>query len=193
MKRLTPVSKIILFLTSYIPLGIILLIIDFDKFTYPFFQNEIYAFVIIILIILLPILLFFFLNHFKHRTSGWEKVKVKSVENMDSAILSYIFTYILPFLSFPEERRIVVIVFMLIIIGILYTRSDMLGINPLLAVWGYHIVKIVWKKDDWPQSKEAILISKHDYYYIKQVKQSEIINVFQLQNELYLLKEENND
>lgn len=110
---------------------------------------------------------------------------IVSVENMNSGILAYIFTYILPFLGFPEERQLGVLIFLLIIIGILYVRSDMLGINPLLAIFGYHIVKIEWKMDGWPKPQEATVISKFTYY---ETKQSKAIDVMPIQNELHLAK-----
>ena len=186
MSRLTFLSKLILFLTSYVPLGIICLIIDFDKLKYPFFVHSTYSLVLLVLIILLPISLFSMIRHFKKRAVGWEGMKIVSVQNMDSELLSYIFTYILPFLGFPEERRIIVILFLLLIIGILYVRSDMIGINPILALLGYHIVRVEWKKDDWASTKEATVLSKMDYFSIKH---TDIINAIQIQNELHLLRE----
>ena len=192
MKRLTFFSKLILFLTSYMPLGIICLIIDFEKSTYPFFKHHIFSLILLSLIILLPILLFAMIRHFSRRPAGWEKMKIVtgSVENMDKEILSYIFTYVLPFLGFPEERRILVVVFLLFIIGILYTGSDMIGINPLLAIFGYHLIKARWKKDNREEPSRAILISKSDYF---RIEQSGTIDAIQIHNELYIVKGGRND
>ena len=105
MQKLTIFSKLILFLTSYIPLGIICLIIDFDKFQYPFFKHNIGSLLLILLIIILIILLILLLRHFRVRASGWEKMNIVKVENMDNQLVAYIFTYILPFLGFPAARR----------------------------------------------------------------------------------------
>jgi len=187
MTRLTFLSKLILFLTSYIPLGIICLIIDFNNSEFPYFNYKYYSFSLLIIMVLLVILLLFLGHHFNNRPTGWEKMKVESSENMNSQILSYIFSYILPFLSFPEERRIIISIFLLFIIGILYVKSDMLGINPLLSVLGYHIMKIKMKKRDSDLTQEVTVISKLDYF---RVKRSRIVNVFQIHNELYLLKGE---
>jgi hypothetical protein len=187
MKRLTFFSKLILFLTSYLPLGIICLIIDYESTTPPFFKHHYYSLGLLFLIVLCPILLFALIRHFLQRPTGWEKMTVEtgSVENMDREILSYIFSYSLPFLGFPEERRIFVAVFLLFIIGILYTRSDMIGINPLLAIFGYHIIKTRWKKEDSGKATQAILISKSDHY---RIEQRGMIDAIQIHNELYIVK-----
>jgi hypothetical protein len=185
MRNLTLFSKIILFLTSYIPLGVIFLIIDFDSFTFPFFKNTIYALILIVLIIALPILLFVLIHYFSHTEGNVIRMTVVSAQNMDSGTLAYIFTYILPFLGFPEEKRLGVLIFLLFIIGILYIRSDMLGINPLLAIFGYHIVKIEWTLEGWAKPQEVTVISKYDYY---EIKQSTAVDAVSIHNELHLLK-----
>jgi hypothetical protein len=187
MKRLTFFSKLILFLTSYLPLGIICLIIDFESTSPLFFAHGYYSLGLLFLMVLCPILLFGMIRYFLKRTSGWEKMKIEagSVESMDRDILAYIFSYSLPFLGFPEERRIFIAVFMLFIIGILYTRSDMIGINPLLAVFGYHIVKTRWKKEDDGRATRAILISNCDHY---QIEQTGMVDVIQIFNELHIVK-----
>jgi len=192
MKRLTLFSKLILFLTSYIPLGVICLIIDFEKITYPFFKHGILSLILLVFIILLPIFLFSLIRHFSEKPTGWEKMQIVpgSVENMDKEILSYIFSYILPFLGFPEERRIFVAVFLLFVIGIIYTRSDMIGINPLLAIFGYHIIKTKWKKGNDGKQAEAILISRADYY---EIEQAGMIEAIQMYNELYMIRGGQND
>jgi hypothetical protein len=185
MKRLTVFSKLILFLTSYIPLGIICLIIDYEKAAFPFFKHGVYALVLLALIVLLPIPLFLMIRHFRRRQAGWEILKIVTVESMDKEILEYIFTYILPFLGFPEGRKVVIGLFMLVIIGILYTRSDMICINPLLAIFGYHILSVEWTKTGAEAKTKAIIISKADYF---NVKQAGTITAVQVYNELYIVK-----
>ena len=112
-------------------------------------------------------------------------MKVVSVKNLDKEILAYIFSYILPFLGFPNERRLIISVFLLFIIGILYIRSDMIGINPVLAICGYHIVKIDWTKSGWHSTREATLLSNMNYF---QIKHLDYIDALQVQDELYLSK-----
>jgi hypothetical protein len=185
MKRLSVFSKLILFLTSYIPLGIICLIIDYEKATFPFFKHGWYALALLALVVLLPFPLFLFIRHFMRRPSGWETMKIVAVESMDKEILEYIFTYILPFLGFPEGRKVIIGLFMLVLIGILYTRSDMICINPLLTVFGYHILSVEWTKTEAEAKTKAIIISKEDYFNIKQTG---TVTAVQVYNELYIVK-----
>jgi hypothetical protein len=185
LKRLSVFSKLILFLTSYIPLGIISLIIDYQSTTFPFFIHGVYALILLALVVLLPIPLFLFIRHFMRRPAGWESMKIVTVESMDKEILAYIFTYILPFLGFPEGRRVVIGLFLLVIIGILYTRSDMICINPLLAIFGYHILSVEWTKTGAEAKTKAIIISKADYFNIKQAG---MVTAVQVYNEIYILK-----
>lgn len=109
---------------------------------------------------------------------------------MDGEILSYIFTYILPFLGFPSDKQLPISLFLLIIIGILYIKSDMIGINPILSLCGFHILKVELEKDGWKKTKDVILISHKDYFLLKH---SEIISTIQIEKSLYLLKEIVND
>ncbi len=186
MNKLTLFAKLILFLTSYIPLGMIFIIIDFNKFSKPFFHNPFFSFSLMIFIALLIIFLIIFLKYFKKKSSQIEIFQVINVNNMDGEILAYIFTYILPFLGFPSEKIIPIAIFLLIIIGILYIKSEMIGINPILSLIGYHIIKIEIIKNGWNKSKDIVLISKEDYF---QVKHSENISTVQIEKSLYFLKE----
>ncbi|MCX6168658.1 MAG: hypothetical protein NTX65_04940 [Ignavibacteriales bacterium] len=189
MNKLTLLSRLILFLTSYIPLGIIFLIIDFRELIYPFFKNPFISFSLIVFTCILIVLLLTFLKYFKNKSSPIESMKIINVQNMDGEILAYIFTYILPFLGFPTEKQFPISLFLLIVIGILYIKSDMIGINPILAFFGFHILKVEWTKDGWKKSKEVVLISKEDYFILKH---SEIISTIQIEKNLYLLKEISN-
>lgn len=62
----------------------------------------------------------------------------------------------------------------------------MIGINPLLSVFGYHVIKVEWTKDDWKKSKEAMVISKLDYF---DIRQQQILDAILINNDLYFVKE----
>ena len=190
MNKLTLFSKLVLFLTSYIPLGIIFLIIDYTKSSNLFFKSPSFSIPLLGVMLALLLFLFSFLSYFKNKSSPIETMKVINVNSMDGEILSYIFTYILPFLGFPSDKQLPISLFLLIIIGILYIKSDMIGINPILSLCGFHILKVELEKDGWKKSKEVILISQKDYFLLKH---SEIISTIQIEKSLYLLKEIVND
>ena len=185
MRRLSNFSKIILFLSAYTPLGVIYLISDYEEFKYPFFKHGSFSLTLLGLMIFILLMLYWLIAYFDKKENG-ELMKLTKVSNMNSEILSYIFSYLLPFLDFPEERRLIITLFLLVIVGILYTKSDMICINPVLSIFGYNIIKVEWTKDGFPASKEAMVISKLDYF---EIKERDILKATQLHNELYLIKD----
>ncbi|MGE4456613.1 MAG: hypothetical protein AB7E13_06740 [Arcobacteraceae bacterium] len=185
MKKLTSWTKIFLFLTSYSPLAIIYLIVDFDSEEVCYFTNPIWSLSAIVLIILLFIFTYLFFRHFNNSQDN-ENVSIVSVSNMDGELLSYIFTYILPFLGFPEDKKLIVSLFILVMIGFIYIRSNMIGINPIIGLFGYHIVKIEYRKDGWSKNKIGIFISKLSYEELVNEKK---IKATEINQGIYLLKE----
>jgi hypothetical protein len=69
------------------------------------------------------------------------EVTVISVEAKDAEVVSYLVTYLLPFLLVvdPNLRDIIALSLFLAVLGILYIRSNMLYVNPVLALLGYHL------------------------------------------------------
>lgn len=185
MQQVSLFSKVILFLTSYTPLGILYLITDFNNLKYPFFKHPLFSIIMIAFIALLWIILYFFIRHFRKKVDKMD-VNVIKVQNLDNEMLSYIFTYIIPFLSFPGEKIVPMSLFLFLVIGVLYIKSDMIGINPILSFCGFHLIKVEFKSDAWNVSKESILISKSDYFTIKCSKS---IKITKIHNEIYLLRE----
>jgi hypothetical protein len=87
-------------------------------------------------------------------------VKLKSVSSRDSDIMAYIVSYLVPFLtvSFTEVASAVSFVLFIVVIGIIYVSSNMVYINPILNLRGYHLFEV---EDD--DEKVIALISKHRY------------------------------
>ena len=98
MKQLTVLTKILLFLTSYSPLAVIYLIIDFDGDAVCYFSNPVFSLLAVVILVLIFLFTYFFFKHFNNSSDN-ENVVIINVSNMDGELLSYIFTYILPFLS----------------------------------------------------------------------------------------------
>jgi hypothetical protein len=184
MKQLTGLTRFLLFFTSYLPLVIIFLIIDFKDLKFPFFNHPIACAITIVAIALLLIFTRRFVFYFQD-SQDRENVEIVSVESMDSEVLSYIFSNILPFLGFPAERRMAVVIFLLIVVGIIYSHSNMIGINPVLSIlFGFHILKVEFKKADWPTPKTSILLSRLSFWELKHEKK---ICITQLHNEIFML------
>ena len=84
--------------------------------------------------------------------------KVIRIENLNWEHLTFLVTYVIPFLSFNlnEDRNGLVFFLVLIIIGIIYIKTNMFYTNPTLALLGYHIYKLS------TTNKESIIIISKD-------------------------------
>ncbi|MCU1240741.1 MAG: hypothetical protein JWO71_1467 [Candidatus Acidoferrum typicum] len=68
-------------------------------------------------------------------------VKASLVERHDAEAMAYIVTYVIPFLSIPFnglQQGIAQSIFF-VVLGILYVNSNMIHINPMLNLAGYHL------------------------------------------------------
>ncbi|MBB6003940.1 hypothetical protein [Arcicella rosea] len=146
---LTNSSLVVLFLTSYIPLFGLLILRqikqnrDFLHFGGFKFESIIIAFLkfglsyFLILISLFGIVgVKFLLSNFKTKINNGQIVKIKEVENKNSEAIGYISTYIVPFI-FQDTNDVfdlTSILIVLIIIFVIYTKSNMVVINPILNI-----------------------------------------------------------
>jgi hypothetical protein len=74
----------------------------------------------------------------------------------DSEVMSYIATYLIPFVTFSLDTWVqmgALFIFVVVLL-ILYVNSNMIYINPMLNLFGYHLYEV------------TIEHSKHPYYYI---------------------------
>ena len=121
--------RIILFLSSYFPLAVIFFIVY--RCTNPQF-----AWAALVLGALGLIGLFSYLT-LVSRVSPLP-LNVASVNRRDSEAMSYIVTYVIPFLAFPSEaqsKALPLLIFFLTI-AVIYINSQMIHINPILNVVG---------------------------------------------------------
>jgi hypothetical protein len=70
-----------------------------------------------------------------------DKIRVDSVTSRDGDAMSYIVTYLLPFLAVKLNDVIDVgsLGIVLLVIAVLYVNSNMIYTNPVLNIAGYHI------------------------------------------------------
>ena len=78
------------------------------------------------------------------------ELEIAGFRPRDAEVVSYLVTYLLPFLMVrsPNFRDMVALGLFLSIIGILYVRSNMIYVNPLLALIGYHLYAIAIVEQD---------------------------------------------
>jgi len=72
---------------------------------------------------------------------------VSDIDNSNHEILIYIFTFIIPFLSFEDDKQIVIMWILLTITYFIYIKSELIKYNILLLILWYDIVKV--NLEDW--------------------------------------------
>jgi hypothetical protein len=128
-------TRLLLFLSSYFPLTVIFFVLFLTK-------NRTVAILVLTMGVvgLIGIALYLHTARRLNPTS----VKVASLQRRDAEAMSYIVTYIIPFLAIPfqtlaEALSLGVFFFVL---GVLYVNSNMIHINPTLNLSGYRLYEI---------------------------------------------------
>lgn len=141
-ERLNLFLKWVLFLTAYYPLFLIIAI----KNTHinnllPIFWNTFISpiFIVAVLGLFLYILLQIFL--FTQKRATKKEIKIENVKDLSNESLSYILTYLIAFLqiNLTTPNDIICILILLFIIGVIYTGSNLIHVNPILYLLGYTI------------------------------------------------------
>jgi hypothetical protein len=160
--------------------------ICFSDFEFIGFKELIGQNIIPIISIGFLVLGFWFYYRFKYTIKGSKSLpeQIAEIENINWEHLTFLVTYVIPLLSFDldfdlsEDRNGLMFFLVLLIIGMIYVKTNMFYNNPTLAILGYHIYKshttnrkniILISKDviseeDWIEYK---LISDNIYFAIK--------------------------
>jgi hypothetical protein len=163
--------KIILFLSSYTPLFLILLlkitsqlVDNYEKIEQfipkNFLISNLVLFLVIFilfLIIIIPNIILGLILKDTKRTNNPKQLKIKSANKMNHIYMEYLISYIIPFLAFDfsDLFDIAALMLLIITIGIIYINSDLLYININFNIRGYNLYNIIGNDD-----KEYMLLSK---------------------------------
>jgi len=171
MSALKTKYKVLMFLSSYTPLFLILLLkvlsqitdniqplrLDniLDYATSNIF-NDVIVIIIVILIIVPNLILESILKDTK-RTTNPKDLEVNSVKKMNHIYMEYLVTYIIPFLSFDFSNLfdMIALLVLLLTICIIYINSDLLYINIIFNIRGYNLYRVF---DE--QNNEYMTLSK---------------------------------
>jgi len=149
---LTKFAKWLLFITSYVPLYLLLILVNLEiKNWYDWknfeilkqaFCNHLFFNMTMIILSICSVIILICLNLFK--SNEYVKCHVKDIKNNSGDILNYFITYLFPLLSMDINNSCSVIVNVLVflIIGILYVKGDLLYLNPMLLLFRYEVVQI---------------------------------------------------
>lgn len=143
-------TRTMLFLSSYAPLFTILAIRNWDVRTSA-----------VALLVLTAASIGWLLLFLRHALGlAPMTVEIKRATSRDGDIVSYIVSYLLPFLAidFGRPADLLSLLVLLTVIALLYVHSNLIYVNPLLAAVGYHLVEI-----EENNGKVSILLSKKPY------------------------------
>jgi hypothetical protein len=129
-------ARFLLYLSSYFPLAAIFFFLFFEK-------HKVIACVILGAGVLGIIGLGIYLSIVARLTSF--QVNVQSVQRKDSEAMSYIVTYVVPFLAVAfttDWQQAAALSIFFFVLAIIYVNSNMIHINPMLNLVGYHLYEI---------------------------------------------------
>lgn len=174
--------KIIMFISSYFPLYIMLLILYFENYKDIGNNPTIKKYLLLICMIIFIIISFYSII-LLYVSKGNRKVTVEKIERPDDTIISYIMTYIIPLLSIDITKKSTILVnfILFLVIGYLYIRLNLVYLNPLWAIFGY----LSYRFDD-----DKILITNIRYNNLKKFKE---LNGYYLLNSIFVAQKRDNN
>lgn len=143
-------AKLLFFISSYIPLIFILLINSNFKFNEVFVNFTFTSFFISFIIFLLLVSIFFLFWILQDRNVNPTKINFIKVENKTSETLSYILPYVVAFyqVDFLDIKNLLIFLIIFITIFAVYINSNLIAVNPILAILGYKIFIIESKRGE---------------------------------------------
>ena len=72
-------------------------------------------------------------------------VEIKTLENENSEVMSFVASYFFPLVSFNvggSWRHVVVLLILFVLIGAIYIKSNLYYCNPTLSIFGFHVYKV---------------------------------------------------
>ncbi|STA93577.1 hypothetical protein [Clostridium cochlearium] len=140
------IIKVTMFISSYFPLYIMLIILYSKKIKKGIYEKNILWIIFTVtlgLLILISIGTLFLLKS----GSGKKKKDIADLERPDDTVLSYLMTYVIPLIANEGSSTEVYIVNILlfILIGYIYLRLNLIYLNPLWAMFGHIVYRDVNK------------------------------------------------
>ncbi len=160
--------RVLLFLSSYFPLALIFFVLYLKK-------NPIAAYSSLALGILGVLGLVVYIRIVSRL--GPVPINISSINRRDGESMSYIVTYVIPFLALPSDdhdKDIALMVFF-VVLAIIYVNSQMIHINPMLNAMGFHLYDVAIEG-----GSNSYLISRR-----RRIRRGTILNVISLTEDIY--------
>lgn len=172
MEKLGLEIKLLLFFSAYSPLFLILCIKNWallSNFSL-FWQTKTFWFILVPFIIsIISCVIFILCLFFLSKKAGDTEYTLLNYSDTASQSISYILTYIIPFLDFNLSNRydILCIYILLSIIGIVYINSDMIYTNPLLYFRGFSAIDAEIQDSSQNKLRAIILVENENKFDIR--------------------------
>lgn len=179
------IVKISMFISSYFPLYIMLIILHYEKLneiSKLLRKKQMFFCLTIAVCIVISVVSVVFLK----LSCGNTPLRINEIERPDDTVISYMMTYIIPIMTtnFLNNGEVVVNIILFLLIGYLYIRLNLLYLNPLWSMFGYL---------SYRANSDVIIITNIKFSEIK-VKQRNNINLrgVYLANDIFLALRKNN-
>lgn len=171
---LTPGARFALFVVSYLPMFAIMVFrqlytyrnhLHFGGFNAVALGSFVKYFGMATLITIISIVgvvgLCFLLKNMKRRTTqNGEPITVVDIENKNSETMTYLFTYVIPFVfqDLSDLKSVVPICVLLLVTYRIYRNSTLILINPTISMW-YSLYQVEYLDDgaDAPRKKGMLI------------------------------------
>jgi hypothetical protein len=117
--------------------------------------------------------------------------KLLEVENRDPDVAAYAATYLLPFLAVFSGawQDITSLVGFIVLLGVIYVRSRLIYVNPLLALFGYHLWRVIPLTAGAPVNADKTPWPRFLLAHTRSLREGDPISAYPVTDDLLLLKE----
>ncbi len=126
---------------------------------------------------------FFEYKKFKFDLQGATDIpfKITKIESVNYEHLTFLATYVIPLVSFDfdSNRYLIVLGTLLIIMGVIYVKTDLFYANPSLAIIGFHIYKVNGDFKNKAKRTGIIVIS------LSKLKENDRVSYIKLDERIY--------
>lgn len=173
--------KWLLFISSYLPLYILITILNIPQLiSLRFkFSIQIFSFLVVIVILTLISIIVLLFIIFKQPN---RKTPIGKYEKLDDSLISYIMTYLVPLLSIDVNSfwNMSANLILFLMIGLIYTKNDLVYLNPLLSIVGFYVYKT---------NSNIFIITKIRLTSLEVLKAKNIeLGAFRLANDVFIYK-----
>lgn len=148
---MTTFAQLVLFLSSYAPLLVVFALLDsFGKGWPSLICAALAIAAVLMLIVVLTVA----------RRVAPQPLHVRRVQIRDGDALAYIATYLVPFaaVSLATGRERLALLLFVLLIAVVYVRSGLFYVNPLLALVGYRLYQVTT-----PKGATVILLTRRSF------------------------------